>query len=56
MNEMPVTPPNATTEEPKKSKVWIWIVGVVALLCCCCVSTFVFYQYLGDPLVKALGF
>ena len=53
MNEMPVTP-----EEPKKNnnKIFIWI-GVALVLCCCClVGTLVMYQYLGDPIAKALGF
>jgi hypothetical protein len=52
MNEMPVSP-----EAPKKNnKIFIWI-GVALLLCCCCVvGIFVMYQYLGDPLMKALGF
>jgi len=43
-------------EEPKKNKTAMYIAIGVAVLCCCCVSAYVFYQYLGDPIAKALGF
>ena len=43
-------------DEPKKNNTTLYIIiGVVVLLCCCCVGAFVFYQYLGDPIVNALG-
>jgi hypothetical protein len=52
---MPVTPTEDTTTK-NNNKILIWI-GVAIILCCCCaVSTFVMYQYLGDPIVNALGF
>ena len=52
MNEMPVTP-----EQPKKNKsIFIWVGAALALCCCCLVGVFVMYQYLGDQIVKALGF
>lgn len=54
MSEMPVTP---SPEEPKKSNTGL-IIGIVAavLLCCCCpITMFVMYQYLGDPIMQALG-
>ena len=44
------------TEEPKKNNTVMYIAIGVAVLCCCCVGAFVFYQYLGDPIMKALGF
>jgi len=52
MNEQ--LPPVA--EEPKKKNTTLWIiVGIVVLLCFCCVGAYIFYQYLGDPILKALG-
>ncbi len=31
------------------------IVGIIVFCCVCAVGTFVFYQYLGDPLLEMLG-
>lgn len=45
-------------DAPKKSNqgMIIGIVVAVLVLCCCCpVTLYVFYQYLGDPIIKALG-
>jgi hypothetical protein len=52
MNEMP-----EPLEQPKKNNTGIIIaVVVVVLLCCCClVGSIVMYQYLGDPIMQALG-
>ena len=45
-----------STEKPKKNnKVLIIVVVAIALCCCCVIGTFVFYQYLGDPLIELLG-
>lgn len=51
MNEMPASP-----EAPKKkNNILMWI-GAALLLCCCCsVGAYVMYQYLGDPIMQALG-
>ena len=52
MNEMPVSP-----EAPKKKNSTLMWIGVAIFLCCCCsVGTYVMYQYLGDPIMQALGF
>ena len=52
MNEIPFSP-----EAPKKkNNVLIWIGVALGLCCCCVVGTYVMYQYLGDPIMQALGF
>jgi hypothetical protein len=46
-------------EEPKNDnrRTILIVAGAVLLVCCCCVaSVYIFYQYLGDPLVNWLGF
>ena len=45
-------------EEPegRGNRIWIILAVVVLVLCCCCiVSAYIFYQYLGDPLMEWLG-
>ena len=57
MNETVIsTPEPPQPEAPKKNNTVLIVVGVLLVLCCCCiVGAFVFYQYLGDPLMQALG-
>lgn len=56
MNDQ-LPPVSPAPEQPKKNNTTLYIVlGVVAFCCCCVVGGFVFYQYLGDPLMNALGF
>ena len=59
MNEPMGTPaPELPPAEPRKSNqgLIIGIVVAVVLLCCCLPLTlYVFYQYLGDPIMRALG-
>ena len=44
------------TPTKKNNRTWL-IVGIVAVvLCFCCAGVFVMYQYLGDPIMKALGY
>ena len=40
---------------PGKSRMPL-IIGAAAfiILCCCCGSLYIFYQYIGDPLVELL--
>jgi len=53
MNEPVGTP---MPEAPKKSNTVLIVVIVAVVLCCCCVvGGFVLYQYLGDPIMQALG-
>ena len=55
MNEQ-MPPVEPVAEEPKKNNTTLYIIiGVVVLCCCCVVGSFVFYQFLGDPLMEALG-
>jgi hypothetical protein len=49
--EPPITP---APEEPKKNNTILYIAIAAVILCCCCVGAFIFYQYLGDPLVEAI--
>ena len=49
---------NPTYEAPKKNNtpMIIGIVVAILVLCCCCpITLYVSYQYLGDPIMKALG-
>ncbi len=44
--------------QPEKNnrKTVLIVAGVLVVLCCCCVlSGYLFYQYLGDPIVQWLG-
>ncbi len=53
MNEPIGTPLPAA---PKKNNTVLIVVIVAVVLCCCCVvGSFVLYQYLGDPIMQALG-
>ena len=48
--------PPIGSEQPKKNNTTLYIIiGVVVFCCCCAAGAFVFYQYLGDPLMNALG-
>ena len=48
--------PPVAEGEPKKNNTTLYIIiGVVVLCCCCVVGGFVFYNYLGDPIMEALG-
>lgn len=50
------TPPVIPDPEKQTKNNTPLIIGivVVVLLCCCCIGALVFYQYLGDPIWKAI--
>ena len=50
--EPPIPP--APEEPRRKTNTVLYIVIGVVVLCGCCIGAFVFYQYLGDPLIEAI--
>jgi hypothetical protein len=44
------------TPTKNNNRTWLIVGIVVVVLCGCCVGAFLMYQYLGDPIMKALGY
>ena len=53
--EMPVAPSETPAPNNNNRNIIIGVVAVVVLCCCCCIGTVVMYQFLGDPIMQALG-
>jgi CHASE2 domain-containing sensor protein len=51
MTEGMISAPDA---EPRKSRTWLIVVVVVAVLCVCCAGILAAGWFLGDPVLEAL--
>ena len=47
--------PTSPAPDDSNRRTLLIIAGIIVFCCVCAVGTFVFYQYLGDPLLEMLG-